>query len=166
MALENGYVHVVQVGKFVFLPLEWILKLEAGLHHLKYLVIAVLRSPNTAKFRTSVLKCWRLCRLSSMFKIHSKGKKKQMSVRKQHVHIPFLTPWIVFVGINGHLGTTPILLLTLVGATHHLQFTLCSSLQCVIHFRSGKAFVTLAYYAIHSMSFHDISIWSFFSVKS
>ena len=28
-----------------------------------------------AQFRTSVLTCWRLCRLSFKFKIHSKGKK-------------------------------------------------------------------------------------------
>ena len=33
-----------------FLPLEWILKLEAGLHSLKYLVVTVLRSPKNAKF--------------------------------------------------------------------------------------------------------------------
>ena len=56
-------------------PLEWILNAEAGLHSLKYLVVAVLRSQKNAKFRTSVLRCWRLCRLSSKFKIHSKGCK-------------------------------------------------------------------------------------------
>ena len=51
------------------------MNLEAGLHILKYLVVAVLRSPKNAKFLTSVLRCWRLCRLSSAFKIHSKGCK-------------------------------------------------------------------------------------------
>ena len=50
MRLEKGYVHVHKVGTFVFLPLEWILNLEAGLHSLKYLVVAVLRSQKNAKF--------------------------------------------------------------------------------------------------------------------
>ena len=56
-------------------PLEWILKAEAGLHSLQYLVVAVLRSPKNAQFQTSVLTCSRLWRLSSKFKIHSKGCK-------------------------------------------------------------------------------------------
>ena len=56
-------------------PLEWILKAEAGLHSLQYLVVAVLRSPKNAQFQTSVLTCWRLWRLYSKFKIHSRGCK-------------------------------------------------------------------------------------------
>ena len=32
-------------------PLEWILNAEAGLHSLKYLVVAVLRSQKNAKFQ-------------------------------------------------------------------------------------------------------------------
>ena len=39
--------------------------------------------------------------LGSKFKIHSKGKKNQNPLPKEHVHIMFLTPWIVFVGILG-----------------------------------------------------------------
>ena len=38
MGLEKGYVHVVLVGTFVFLPLEWILNLEdspQSLQHVK-----------------------------------------------------------------------------------------------------------------------------------
>ena len=31
-------------------PLEWILNAEAGLHSLKYLVVAVLRSPKNEQF--------------------------------------------------------------------------------------------------------------------
>ena len=54
-------------------PLEWILKAEAGLHSLQYLVVAVLRSPKNAQFQTLFLTCLRLWRLSSKFKIHSKG---------------------------------------------------------------------------------------------
>ena len=64
-----------KASPFDLKPLEWILNAEAGLHSLKYLVVAVLRSQKNAKFRTSVLRCWRLCRLSSKFKIHSKGCK-------------------------------------------------------------------------------------------
>ena len=40
-----------------------------------FIVVAVLRSPKNAQFWTSALRCWRLCRLSSAFKIHSKGCK-------------------------------------------------------------------------------------------
>ena len=32
--------------------------------------------------------------------------KKQMSIPKEHVHITFLTPWIVFVGILGFQSIT------------------------------------------------------------
>ena len=79
---DNQYVdkkkrqqHNHKASPFDLQPLEWILNAEAGLHSLKYLVVAVLRSQKNAKFRTSVLRCWRLCRLSSKFKIHSKGCK-------------------------------------------------------------------------------------------
>ena len=65
--------HNHKASPFDLQPLEWILNAEAGLHRLKYLVVAVLRSPKNAQFWTSVLRCWRLCRLSCAFKIHSKG---------------------------------------------------------------------------------------------
>ena len=38
-------------------------------------VVIVLRSPKNAQFQTSFLTHWRLWRLPSKFKIHSKGKK-------------------------------------------------------------------------------------------
>ena len=78
--LGNQYVdkkirqlHNHKASPFELQPLEWILNAEVGLHHsLKFLVVAVLRSPKNAQFQTSVLTCWRL---SSKFKIHSKGCK-------------------------------------------------------------------------------------------
>ena len=72
---KKRQLHNHKASLFDLKPLEWILNAEAGLHSLKYLVVAVLRSQKNAKFRTSVLRCWRLCRLSSKFKIHSKGCK-------------------------------------------------------------------------------------------
>ena len=72
---KDSMQHNDKASPFDLKPLEWILNAEAGLHSLKYLVVAVLRSQKKAKFRTSVLRCWRLCRLSSKFKIHSKGCK-------------------------------------------------------------------------------------------
>ena len=78
---ENQYVDKKRqldnhkASPFDLQTLEWSLNAEAGLHGLKYLVVAVLKSPKNAQFQTSVLTCWRLCRLSSAFKIHSKGCK-------------------------------------------------------------------------------------------
>ena len=77
--LENQYVdkkirqyYNHKASPFDLQPLEWILNAEAGLHSFQYLEVAVLRSPKNAQFQTSVLTCWRLWRLSSKFKIHSK----------------------------------------------------------------------------------------------
>ena len=42
--------HNHKASPFDLKPLEWILNAEAGLHSLKYLVVAVLRSQKNAKF--------------------------------------------------------------------------------------------------------------------
>ena len=54
---ENQYVdkkirqfHNHKASPFDLQPLEWILNAEVGLHGLKYLVVAVLRSPKNAQF--------------------------------------------------------------------------------------------------------------------
>ena len=54
---ENQYLdkkiitkHNHKASPFDLRPLEWILNAEAGLHSLKYLVVAVLRSPKNAQF--------------------------------------------------------------------------------------------------------------------
>ena len=79
---ENQYVdkkkrhwHIHKASPFDLQPLEWILNAKAGLHNLQYLVVTVLRSPKNAQFQTSFLTSSRLWRLSSKFKIHSKGFK-------------------------------------------------------------------------------------------
>ena len=63
--LENQYVdkkkrqlHNHKASPFDLQPLEWILNAEAGLHSLKYLVVAVLRSSKNVQFRTLALSCW------------------------------------------------------------------------------------------------------------
>ena len=48
---KMGFVHVLLVGKFVFLPLEWILNLGAGLHSLQHLVVIVVRSQKKHNFK-------------------------------------------------------------------------------------------------------------------
>ena len=76
---DNQYVdkkkrhwHIHKASPFDLQPLEWILNAEAGL---QYLVVTVQKSPKNAQFQTSFLTCSRLWRLSSKFKIHSKGCK-------------------------------------------------------------------------------------------
>ena len=80
--LENQYVdkkirqfHNHKTSPFDLQPLELILNTETDLHSLKYLVVIVQRSPENAQFRTSILRCCKLCRLSFTFKMHSKGCK-------------------------------------------------------------------------------------------
>ena len=100
MELETWYVHVLLVGDFVVLPLEWILNLEASQHSLQhvktevrncaFLVILVLLLLNVGGCGGQPL--------SSKFILKV---KKQNPLPKEHVHITFLTPWIVFVGILG-----------------------------------------------------------------
>ena len=83
-----------------FLPLEWILNLEDSLHSLQHVKTEVRNCAFFCNVSTANAKYLRLWRPASKFKIHSKGKK-QMSIPKEHVHIPCLTPWIDFVGILG-----------------------------------------------------------------
>ena len=75
MGLEKGYVHVVQVWTFVFLPLEWILNLEVSLHSLQHVKTEVQNCAFFGDLSTASTKYLRLWRPASKFKIHSKGKK-------------------------------------------------------------------------------------------
>ena len=75
MELETRYVHVLLVGDFVVLPLEWILNLEASQHSLQHVKTEVRNCAFFSDLSTITTKCWRLWRPASKFKIHSKGKK-------------------------------------------------------------------------------------------
>ena len=75
MEFEKRYVHVLLVGDFVVLPLEWILNLEASQHSLQHVKTEVRNCAFFSDLSTITTKCWRLWRPASKFKIHSKGKK-------------------------------------------------------------------------------------------
>ena len=88
---------------FFFVPLEWILNLEAGLHSLKYLVLHSSITKITKKIHNFGFQFLHVGGCAG-YPLSSKSilkVNKQMSIPKEYVHIPSLTPWIDFVGILG-----------------------------------------------------------------
>ena len=77
--------------EFVFLPLEWILNLEAALHSLQHLVVIVLRSQKMHNFKlqfSHVGGCGgQPIRSKSILKV-----KTQIPIPKEHAQITFLNP--------------------------------------------------------------------------
>ena len=86
----------------------------------------------------------RLWRPVSKYKIHSKGKK-QMSTPKEHVHITFLIPWIVFVDILGFQN-----------------ITLCCKTPCkttFIFFLSKRCWFSLLLFCCKNITYEKVYLW-------
>ena len=75
MELETWFLHVLYVWEVVFLPLEWILNLEASQHSLQHVKTEVRNCAFFGDLSTATTKYLRLWRPAYKFKIHSKGKK-------------------------------------------------------------------------------------------
>ena len=95
--------------------------------------------------------------------------KKQMSLPKQHVHIPFLTPWIAFVGILGFRSMalrckTPCkifrIMATLKCAQKWILLTLKSSSDSAVEsFLSKKSSSCSSWFLIASATFSSLILF-------
>ena len=84
-----------------FLPLEWIYNLEDSLHSLQHVKIEVRNCAFSLVILVLLLLNIWCCGGQPLISKSILKVKKQMSLTMEHVHNPFLTPSIAFVGILG-----------------------------------------------------------------